>query len=73
MRRGLFKARAYREPFNFAIFPRTKVILFAMNGNLHVVKFLVEQGTEIDQEDNEGWTPLHAAASCGFMDIARYK
>ena len=31
----------------------------------------MEQGAEIDQEDNEGWTPLHAAASCGFMDIAR--
>ena len=42
-----------------------------IDGNLDVVQFLVEHQAEIDQEDNEGWTPLHAAASCGFMDIAK--
>lgn len=43
-----------------------------IDGNIEVVEFLVVQGSSIDQEDNEGWTPLHATASCGFMDIAKY-
>lgn len=38
--------------------------------NLDVVKFLVENGASINQQDNEGWTPLHAAASCGYLNIA---
>uniref|UniRef100_A0A673URH8 Protein phosphatase 1 regulatory subunit 12C n=1 Tax=Suricata suricatta TaxID=37032 RepID=A0A673URH8_SURSU len=40
--------------------------------NLEVVHFLVEQGATVNQADNEGWTPLHVAASCGYLDIARY-
>lgn len=39
--------------------------------NLEVVRFLVEQGATVNQADNEGWTPLHVAASCGYLDIAR--
>ena len=38
--------------------------------NLDVVKFLVENGASVNQQDNEGWTPLHAAASCGYLNIA---
>ncbi|XP_061402477.1 protein phosphatase 1 regulatory subunit 12A-like [Musca vetustissima] len=37
-----------------------------------MVEFLVEQGADINRQDNEGWTPLHATASCGFVSIARY-
>uniref|UniRef100_A0A0L8IF56 cGMP-dependent protein kinase interacting domain-containing protein n=2 Tax=Octopus bimaculoides TaxID=37653 RepID=A0A0L8IF56_OCTBM len=37
-----------------------------------MVKFLVENGADVDVCDNEGWTPLHATASCGFTDIAQY-
>ncbi|KAG9340007.1 hypothetical protein JZ751_022118 [Albula glossodonta] len=37
-----------------------------------MVTFLVEHGASINQPDNEGWIPLHAAASCGYMDIAEY-
>nr|XP_005900329.1 PREDICTED: protein phosphatase 1 regulatory subunit 12B [Bos mutus] len=40
--------------------------------NLDVVKFLVENGASVNQQDNEGWTPLHAAASCGYLNIAEY-
>ncbi|XP_043564701.1 protein phosphatase 1 regulatory subunit 12A isoform X3 [Chiloscyllium plagiosum] len=37
-----------------------------------MVKFLVEHSANINQPDNEGWIPLHAAASCGYADIAEY-
>ncbi|XP_027715879.1 protein phosphatase 1 regulatory subunit 12C [Vombatus ursinus] len=40
--------------------------------NLEVVRFLVEEGASVNQADNEGWTPLHVAASCGYLDIAQY-
>ncbi|KAB0406569.1 hypothetical protein E2I00_010378, partial [Balaenoptera physalus] len=40
--------------------------------NLDMVKFLVENGASVNQQDNEGWTPLHAAASCGYLNIAEY-
>uniref|UniRef100_S4RZ36 Protein phosphatase 1 regulatory subunit n=1 Tax=Petromyzon marinus TaxID=7757 RepID=S4RZ36_PETMA len=40
--------------------------------NFDMVKFLVERDANINQADNEGWTPLHAAASCGYIDIAKY-
>ncbi|XP_059982008.1 protein phosphatase 1 regulatory subunit 12B isoform X9 [Lagenorhynchus albirostris] len=37
-----------------------------------MVKFLVENGASVNQQDSEGWTPLHAAASCGHLNIAEY-
>ncbi|TMW41096.1 hypothetical protein DOY81_013824, partial [Sarcophaga bullata] len=43
-----------------------------IDDNLEMVEFLVEQGADINRQDNEGWTPLHATASCGFVSIARY-
>ena len=35
-----------------------------------MVEFLVDSGVDLDSCDNEGWTPLHATASCGYVDIA---
>ncbi|NXH30752.1 MYPT2 phosphatase, partial [Myiagra hebetior] len=40
--------------------------------NLDMVKFLVENGADVNQQDNEGWTPLHAVASCGYLNIAEF-
>lgn len=37
-----------------------------------MVEFLVEHGADVNRGDNEGWTPLHATASCGFISIAKY-
>ncbi len=36
-----------------------------------MVQFLIDQGVDINAQDNEGWTALHAAVSCGFEDIVR--
>ena len=43
-----------------------------IDDNLDMVEFLVEHGANINSGDHEGWTPLHATASCGFLSIARY-
>ncbi|GFN83309.1 protein phosphatase 1 regulatory subunit 12a [Plakobranchus ocellatus] len=43
-----------------------------IDDNLEMVEFLVENGADVDVCDNEGWTPLHATASCAFTEIARY-
>ncbi|KYO33045.1 protein phosphatase 1 regulatory subunit 12C isoform C [Alligator mississippiensis] len=40
--------------------------------NMEVVQFLVENGANVNQADNEGWTPLHVAASCSYKEIAQY-
>jgi protein phosphatase 1 regulatory subunit 12A len=37
-----------------------------------MVEFLVSRGADVNRGDNEGWTPLHATASCGFLSIARH-
>lgn len=37
-----------------------------------MVEFLISLGADVNHSDNEGWTPLHATASCGFVSIARY-
>jgi len=43
-----------------------------IDDKLAMVQFLVEHGADIEACDNEGWTALHATASCGFVNIARY-
>lgn len=37
-----------------------------------MVEFLVSHGADVNRGDNEGWTPLHVTASCGFISIAKY-
>lgn len=32
----------------------------------------MEHGADVNRGDNEGWTSLHATASCGFQSIAKY-
>lgn len=42
-----------------------------LSGNLECVKLLVKYGADINQKDEDGWTPLHIACSDGHADIAR--
>lgn len=52
--------------------PRERCFLSqaCIDENFDMVKFLVESRADVNQQDNEGWTPLHAAASCGYLNIA---
>ena len=36
-----------------------------------MVQKLIKLRAKVDIQDNEGWTPLHAAASCGHDHIVR--
>lgn len=37
-----------------------------------MVEFLIQHGADVNKEDNEGSTSLHATASCGYLGIARH-
>lgn len=43
-----------------------------LDGNLESVKIFLELGACINKRDRYGWTPLHYAASEGYLDICRY-
>jgi protein phosphatase 1 regulatory subunit 12A len=67
----VLSSKLYASPLTFWI-----VFLIhtqaCIDDNLDMVEFLVEHGADINRGDHEGWTPLHATASCGFLSIARY-
>jgi ankyrin repeat protein len=43
-----------------------------IEGNLQMVRFLLGKSANINAQDNEGWTPLHAAACCNKPDIVQF-
>uniref|UniRef100_A0A8B9ZDR0 Protein phosphatase 1 regulatory subunit n=1 Tax=Buteo japonicus TaxID=224669 RepID=A0A8B9ZDR0_9AVES len=73
----LFFFSSLSLPFSLQSFPPLNVLppllpQACIDENLDMVKFLVENGANVNQQDNEGWTPLHAVASCGYLNIAEY-
>ncbi|CAH1269884.1 TONSL [Branchiostoma lanceolatum] len=43
-----------------------------IDGNLKLVKSLVEQGHPVNPRDYSGWLPLHEACNHGYLDIVEY-
>ncbi len=41
-------------------------------GHLEVMRFLVSHGAEVCCKDNKSYSPLHAAASSGMINVVKY-
>lgn len=42
-----------------------------IDNNLDLVTFLLECGANMNVQDNEGWTPLHASSHCGYIELCK--
>jgi len=45
---------------------------YAMNGNLDLIKGLVESGQSVNDFDSAGWQPIHWAAEYGHLPVVQY-
>lgn len=46
--------------------------LFFLSGHVEVVKLLVSHSADVACKDKHGYTPLHAAAASGQLDVVKY-
>ncbi|CAH1399483.1 unnamed protein product [Nezara viridula] len=49
----------------------TPLHVAAINGNVGLVKRLIEQGHRVDVKDYSGWTPLHEACNHGHLEVVK--
>jgi ankyrin repeat protein len=42
-----------------------------LDGNVNAVRLLIEHGADINKQDDDYWTPLHAACAEGYSEIAQ--
>jgi ankyrin repeat protein len=50
----------------------TALTVAALHASLAIVKALVAAGADVNREDVDGWTPLHAAVYGNRVEIVRY-
>ena len=50
----------------------TPLIAASQNGHLAVVRYLVEQGADMEKTNRDDWTPLMIASYCGHLEVMRY-
>ena len=49
----------------------TPLIVHASRGNKEVVQELINQGANVDKQDNDGWSALMVASRNGNMEIVQ--
>ena len=54
------------------LYGSTPLYAASRNGHLAVVRYLVEQGADMEKADNGGWTPLIVASYRGHLEVVRY-
>jgi protein phosphatase 1 regulatory inhibitor subunit 16B len=61
-------AKAWAEPdLTLPLFPSQCCI----DNFEEIVKLLLSHGANVNAKDNELWTPLHAAATCGHINLVK--
>ncbi|EFO12675.2 GEI-4 interacting protein family member, partial [Loa loa] len=45
--------------------------LCAIDNNEQILQLLLRHGADVNAQDTEQWTPLHAAACCAYIDVVR--
>ncbi len=53
-------------------FGRTALMVAARYGELEIVRFLINNGADVNYEDNDGWTALKFAAGEGKLEIVKF-
>jgi protein phosphatase 1 regulatory subunit 16A len=48
------------------------VLQCCIDDNEEMMKLLLEFGANVNAEDSEKWTPLHAAATCGHLHLVKH-
>jgi ankyrin repeat protein len=48
-----------------------KLLNYSSNGNLKGVKKCLENGADVNCEDNDGWTPLISSSNNGYLEIVK--
>ena len=53
-------------------YDRTPLFIASWKGNLPVVRYLVEQGANMEKADQNGWNPVINASFSGHLGVVRY-
>ena len=49
-----------------------KLPFICKRSQLKTVKYLVENGADVNASDDDSWTPLHVASANGYFEITKY-
>jgi hypothetical protein len=53
------------------VFANRKFSKACIDDNFNMVKYLIENNADLNPQDNEGWTPVHAAVSVGNIEVVK--